>query len=135
MAVLTTCLWQYRNTPRDSVLGCSSPLPTQGNPPEDADTFKHDAVYDMLEFYKQLQAYMPQGWLSHGYVETLNNWATEKAACLRAWGRTIGHIRQYAQKDRQNPDIFAATTMPKDAAAKAEAKTVQLLKELDTNKG
>ena len=55
---------------------------------------------------------MPQGWLSHGYVETLNNWATEKAACLRGWGRTIGYIRQYAQKDRQNPDIFAATTMP-----------------------
>jgi multiple sugar transport system substrate-binding protein len=78
-----------------------------GNP-----TFTHDAVYDMLEFYKQLQAYMPQGWLSHGYVETLNNWATEKAACLRGWGRTIGYIRQYAQKDRQNPDIFAATTMP-----------------------
>jgi ABC-type glycerol-3-phosphate transport system substrate-binding protein len=79
----------------------------EGNP-----TFTNDAVYGTLEFYKQLQAYMPQGWLSHGYVETLNNWATEKAACLRGWGRTIGYIRQYAQKDKQNPDVFAATTMP-----------------------
>ena len=75
-------------------------------------TFTNDAVYDVLEFYRELQAYMPPGWLSHGYVETLNNWATEKAGCLRGWGRTIGYIRQYAPKDKQTPNIFAATTMP-----------------------
>ncbi len=72
----------------------------------------NEALYGTLEFYQQLQEVMPPGWLSHGYVETLNNWATEKAASLRGWGRTIGYIKRYAPPDKQNPNIFAATTMP-----------------------
>jgi ABC-type glycerol-3-phosphate transport system substrate-binding protein len=78
-----------------------------GNP-----TYTNDAVYGMLEQYKELQAVLPPGWLSHGYVDTLNNWATQRAACLRGWGRTIGYILQYAPKGMRSPDIFAATTMP-----------------------
>ena len=51
----------------------------EGNP-----TFTNDAVYGTLEFYKHQEAYMPQGWLSHGYVETLNNWATERRPAYAA---------------------------------------------------
>lgn len=70
-------------------------LPTLTEPP----------VLEMLEHYKKLSAYMPPGWVSHTYTDTLGNIATGKAACITTWGRTIGYINQYSP-GINDPDHF-----------------------------
>ena len=63
-------------------------------------------VLGMLEFWKKLKPYLPPGWASHDYLETLSAWATGKAASVLMWGRTAGYIDQYAPPDKRNPDVF-----------------------------
>ncbi|HEV8675393.1 MAG TPA: extracellular solute-binding protein [Methylomirabilota bacterium] len=73
----------------------------QGNPQLDS-----RPVIEMLEFWKKVRGYMPSGWASHDYLETLSAWASGKAAQCFMWGRTAGYIDQYAPADKRNPDIF-----------------------------
>src|SRR5439155_348228 len=63
-------------------------------------------IIGMLEFWKKLKPFLPPGWSSHDYLETLSAWATGKAASVLMWGRTTGYIDQYAPPDKRNPDIF-----------------------------
>src|SRR2546421_6065720 len=63
-------------------------------------------VIGMLEFWKKLKPFLPPGWSSHDYLETLSAWATGKAASVLMWGRTAGYIDQYAPPDKRNPDVF-----------------------------
>jgi multiple sugar transport system substrate-binding protein len=63
-------------------------------------------VLGMLEFWKKLKPYLPPGWASHDYLETLSAWATGKTAQVLMWGRTAGYIDQYAPPDKRNPDVF-----------------------------
>jgi multiple sugar transport system substrate-binding protein len=63
-------------------------------------------VLGMLEFWKKLKPYLPPGWASHDYLETLSAWATGKTAQVLMWGRTTGYIDQYAPADKRNPDVF-----------------------------
>lgn len=68
-------------------------------------TLTEQPVLEMLEHYKKLTAYMPPGWVSHTYTDTLGNIATGKAACITTWGRTIGYINQYSP-GINDPDHF-----------------------------
>jgi multiple sugar transport system substrate-binding protein len=63
-------------------------------------------VLGMLEFWKKLKPFLPPGWASHDYLETLSAWATGKTASVLMWGRTAGYIDQYAPPDKRNPDVF-----------------------------
>src|SRR6266849_7347112 len=63
-------------------------------------------VLGMLEFWKKLKPYLPPGWASHDYLETLSAWATGKTAQVLMWGRTAGYIDQYAPPDKRNPEVF-----------------------------
>jgi ABC-type glycerol-3-phosphate transport system substrate-binding protein len=73
----------------------------QGNPRLDS-----RPVIEMLEFWKKVKAFMPPGWASHDYLETLSFWATGKTAQTLMWGRTAGYIDQYAPPDKRNPEVF-----------------------------
>ena len=73
----------------------------KGNPALDS-----PQVLGMLEFWKKLKPFMPPGWGSHDYLETLSAWATGKTAQVLMWGRTAGYIDQYAPPDKRNPDVF-----------------------------
>jgi multiple sugar transport system substrate-binding protein len=73
----------------------------QGNP-----QLESRPVLEMLEFWRKVKAYMPPGWASHDYLETLSFWATGKAAQVYMWGRTAGYIDQYAPPDKRTPDVF-----------------------------
>ena len=73
----------------------------KGNPALDS-----PQVLGMLEFWKKLKPFMPPGWASHDYLETLSAWATGKTAQVLMWGRTAGYIDQYAPPDKRNPDVF-----------------------------
>ena len=59
-------------------------------------TLTEEPVLEMLEHYKKLASFMPPGWVSHTYTDTLGNIAASKAACITTWGRTVGYINQYA---------------------------------------
>src|SRR5256712_9429141 len=63
-------------------------------------------IIGMLEFWKKLKPFLPPGWSSHDYLETLSAWATGKAASALMWGRTAGYIDQNAPPDKRNPDVF-----------------------------
>ena len=73
----------------------------KGNP-----ALESPQVLGMLEFWKKLKPYLPPGWASHDYLETLSAWATGKTAQVYMWGRTAGYIDQYALPDKRNPEIF-----------------------------
>jgi len=72
-----------------------------GNP-----TLDSPQVIGMLEFWKKLKPYLPPGWASHDYLETLSALATGRVSMTYIWGRTAGFIDQYAPKDKANPEIF-----------------------------
>lgn len=63
-------------------------------------------VIGMLEFWKKLKPYLPPGWSSHDYLETLSALATGRVAQTYIWGRTAGYIDQYAPADQRNPEVF-----------------------------
>ena len=73
----------------------------KGNP-----ALESPQVLGMLEFWKKLKPFLPPGWASHDYLETLSAWATGKTAQVLMWGRTAGYIDQYAPPDKRNPDVF-----------------------------
>ena len=73
----------------------------KGNP-----ALESPQVLGMLEFWKKLKPFLPPGWASHDYLETLSAWATGKTAQAMVWGRTAGYIDQYAPPDKRNPDVF-----------------------------
>ena len=73
----------------------------KGNP-----ALESPQVLGMLEFWRKLKPFMPPGWASHDYLETLSAWATGKTAQVLMWGRTTGYIDQYAPPDKRNPDVF-----------------------------
>ena len=73
----------------------------KGNP-----ALESPQVLGMLEFWKKVKPYLPPGWASHDYLETLSAWATGKTAQVYMWGRTAGYIDQYAPPDKRNPEIF-----------------------------
>jgi ABC-type glycerol-3-phosphate transport system substrate-binding protein len=73
----------------------------KGNP-----ALESPQVLGMLEFWKKVKPYMPPGWASHDYLETLSAWATGRTAQVYMWGRTAGYIDQYAPPDKRNPDVF-----------------------------
>ncbi|HEV8309981.1 MAG TPA: sugar ABC transporter substrate-binding protein [Methylomirabilota bacterium] len=77
----------------------------QGRP-----TLVEKPMIELLDFYKKLNAVLPPGWTSHGYLDTFANLANGKAAMLyQAYGRGTGYIEKYAAKEIADPDHFAVT--------------------------
>jgi ABC-type glycerol-3-phosphate transport system substrate-binding protein len=74
----------------------------QGGP-----TLETPQVIEMLEFWKKLKPYLPTGWTSHSFLETLAIWTSGKAAQNLIWGRTAEYVDLHAPPDKRNPDVFA----------------------------
>lgn len=74
---------------------------SKGNP-----ALESPNVLGMLEFWRKLKPFLPPGWASHDYLETLSAWATGKTSQVSMWGRTSGYIDQYAPPDKRNPEVF-----------------------------
>ena len=53
----------------------------KGNP-----ALESPQVLGMLEFWKKVKPYLPAGWASHDYLETLSAWATGKTTQVYTWG-------------------------------------------------
>src|SRR4030095_8798162 len=76
-------------------------------------------VIGMLEFWKKLKPYLPPGWASHDYLETLSACATGKTDSVFMWGRTGGDVDQHAPPDKRNPDVFKVWPKPTGPLGKA----------------
>jgi multiple sugar transport system substrate-binding protein len=71
-------------------------------------TLTEKPVIELLDFYKKLNAVLPPGWTSHGYLDTFANLATGKAAMVyQAYGRGVGYIEKYAPPAIADPEHFA----------------------------
>lgn len=63
-------------------------------------------VVEMLEFWRKLKPYLPPGWTSHTFLETLSIWTSAKASQNLIWGRTAEFVDLHAPADRRNPEVF-----------------------------
>ncbi len=73
-----------------------------GNP-----TLTEPPVLETLEFFKRLKGVIPPGWVSQTTLDLYTLLAQGKVAMMSGWGRAIGYIERYAQKEVQDTKHFA----------------------------
>lgn len=73
--------------------------------PSGQPTLTEDAVLEALDHWKELKSYLPPGWTSAKYNDTLGALSTGKAAQIFTFGRTVGFLKQYSP-DKANEKTF-----------------------------